>query len=278
MLRELRGYSRHAGERAYRTAVARAFATVPHYREMWAGARATSDEPAPLPASDLDDLLPRLYPFAAPHLSSRDVVPWLGEPGELYDALRLTGVHRSDRPLFEVRPALLDWHRLGPRRGRYSVVLCANAEMADPRLRSVGVRAFRDAREPGLLGDPEQVEEVRQGHTGAVRVFLRRTLGDLRERTEPFAREPHDRAPDSPAEVLWDARLGYLGARHRKCGRVHVNWRRIHVRPHATGLLFTALRRTRPTLVNVALRDTAGLMPELCPRHGTPVLTAHGKT
>ncbi|GAA4202971.1 hypothetical protein GCM10022252_59880 [Streptosporangium oxazolinicum] len=299
MFGESRGYSRHAGERAYRAAVARAFATVPHYREMWADARTVLDDPAPLPASDLDDLLPTLYPFAAPHLPRGDVVPWLGEPGELYDALRLTGVHRSDRPLFEVRTALLDWRRLGPRRGRYAVLLCANAETADPGLRSAGIRAFHDAREPGLLGDPGQVEELRGDHTGDVRVFLRRSLdsldslglpGEQGEQAVPPGSGPRgrdagagepwgrDRDGGRPAEVLWDARLGYLGARHRECGRVHTNWRRVHVRPHASGPLFTALRRTRPTLVNIVPPGTAGLVPGLCPRHGTPVLVARGET
>ncbi|GAA3018485.1 hypothetical protein [Streptosporangium longisporum] len=283
-----RGHSWRAGERAYRAAVARAFATVPHYREMWADAGAVLDDPAPLPAAGLDDLLPTLYPFAAPHLPRTDVVPWLGEPGELYEALRLTGVHRSDRPLFEVRTALLDWRHLGPRRGRYAVLLCEHAETADPKLRPAGIRAFHDAREPGLLGDPGQVEELRRDHTGDVRVFLRRSLGELHEHAVPSGSGPRtgdadgprggDQGGGRPAEVLWDARLGYLGARHRECGRMHTNWRRVHVRPHATGPLFTLLRRTRPTLVNVVPPGTAGLVPELCPRHGTPVLVARGQT
>ncbi|WP_329086100.1 hypothetical protein [Streptosporangium sp. NBC_01469] len=74
--------------------------------------------------------------------------------------------------------------------------------------------------------------------------------------------------------ILW-----LYGRTNRKADfRIHTNRRRVHVRPHASEPLFTALRRTRPTLVNVVPPGTAGLVPDLCPRHGTPVLVAHGET
>ncbi|GAA3080196.1 hypothetical protein [Streptosporangium carneum] len=267
-----RGFSQSAWDRGYRAVVARAFATVPYYREMWAEAGARLDEPVVTSASRLDSLLERLYPLGAPYERRREAPAWAGEPAELFEALELTGSHRRDRPLFEVREALLDWDRIGPGGARYHVVLSAAAEVADPELRSAGLRALRAAHEPGLLGDAAQIAEL-DDRPDRARIFLRRSPAALGTPGAP----PED--PDGPsrgAEVLHDVRLGYLGARHRGCGRAHVNWRRVHTRQGQAGPLFTMLRRHRPTLANISLPGTDHLTVDRCGEHGTPILTADG--
>ncbi|MEV0615154.1 hypothetical protein AB0I81_17655 [Nonomuraea sp. NPDC050404] len=250
-----RAFSQRAWERGYRTAVARAFGTVPHYREMWAEAGARKQEPAPTPATRLEALLGRLHPLGAPYDRRREEPPWIGEPAELLEALRLTGAYRGERPLFEVRGALLDWRRLG--RARYHVLLDADAEVADPGVREAGLRAFRAEPEPALLGDPGQLTDSPE-HPGRPRRFLRIPLAGL----------------DAHGHVLHDRLLGYLGGHHRGCRRIHLNWRRVHVRETPEGPLFTLLRRRRPTLVGISVPGIAPLAVELCREHGTPVLTA----
>jgi hypothetical protein len=257
-------YSPSSWERARRAAVEQAFATVPYYREMWAETNSRLLEPTPTSGADLDSLLPRLYPFGEPYEYRRETPPWLGEPAELFEALQATGGYRGERPLFEVRDALLDWNRIGPRKGRYHVVLSALAEVADPAVREAGVRALMAAPEPALLGTSEQIAALGPAVSKA-RVFIRTSPGDL------------DRAGDG-ATVLHDAHLGYLGARHQACGQVHVNWRRLYVRQAPDGLLFTVLRRRRPTLVNVVVPGTAHLMLGRCRIHHSPVILAEGGT
>ncbi|MEV4113336.1 hypothetical protein [Nonomuraea sp. NPDC049695] len=254
------GFSERAWEQAYRAAVARAFGTVPYYREMWAEAGARREDPAPTPATRLQEVLAGLYPLGAPYERRREEPGWIGEPAELLEALRLTGAYRGERPLFEVRRALLDWRRIG--RARYHVVLSADAEVADPETRAAGLRALRAAREPALLGDPGQLAEL-PDHPGRARLLVRLPLTDL---------ETHER--DAHGHVVHDAQLGYLGGRDRGCGQVHVNWRRVHVRQTPAGPLFTLLRRRRPTLVGISVPGAAHLAVERCGRHGTPVLAA----
>lgn len=263
-------YSPDRSLRAYTAAAKRAFDTVPYYREAWAG-RGPGAEPVPLP--DVDRLLPLLYPLAASRSSGGETPPWLGEPGELYDALTLTGAYRADRHLFEVRRALLDWTRIGPRGARYTAVLAADAEVADPEVRLAGVAAFRAAPPPALLGSPGQVEEflAEAGHPGPVQVFTRRSLAELSRPPAPALSRPP--APAGP-ELLYDERLGYVGARRPDCGHAHLSWRRFHVRAGKPGLLFTALRRSRPTLVDVVPDGAAELEAGHCPVHGTPILVA----
>ncbi|MEU1880179.1 hypothetical protein ABZ470_22935 [Streptosporangium sp. NPDC020072] len=256
-----RGFSERAWERGYRETVARAFAAVPYYREMWAVAGARLDEPEATPVTRLDTVLDRLYPLDAPYVRRREEPLWVGEPAELFEALELTGAHRRDLPLFEVRTSLLDWERIGPGGGRYHVVLSASAEVADPELRQGQLRALREARDPGLLADAAQLTELDGGTAGA-RVFLRRSPGEVVE----------DGAAAEVTEVVHDERLGYLGARHRGCGRTHLNWRRVHARTGGSGPLFTMTRRRRPTLANITLPGTTHLTVGRCAEHGTPTL------
>jgi hypothetical protein len=181
---------------------------------------------------------------------------------ELFEALRATGDYRGERPLFEVRDALLDWNRIAPRKGRYHVLLSAQAEVADPAVREASVRAFMAAAKPALLGTSAQIAALGPA-VGKARVFIRTSPGDL------------DRAGDG-VTVLHDAHLGYLGARHRACGRVHVNWRRLHVRQTLDGLLFTMLCRRRPTLVDIVVSGTAHLSVSRCRIHHSPIILAEG--
>ncbi|MGN9838482.1 hypothetical protein ACTMTI_10225 [Nonomuraea sp. H19] len=251
-----RRFSQRAWDQRFQAAVARAFATVPYYREMWAEAGAPLEEPVVTPVARLDAVLDRLYPLARPYERQREEPGWTGEPGELMEALKLTGDYRGE-PLFEVRRALLDWERIG--RARYHVVLGADAEVADPELRAAGVRAFHAAREPALLGDPAQIAAL-PAHPGRARVFLRRSLTDLGTRDSRHG------------EVVHDPRLGYLGGRYRTCGHVHLNWRRVHARQSPSGPLLTLLRRRRPTLAGISVPGTAHLGVQHCPEHGTPIL------
>ncbi|MEV0237429.1 hypothetical protein [Nonomuraea sp. NPDC050786] len=279
------GFSERAWDQAYRAAVAQAFGTVPYYREMWAEAGARREDPAPTPVTRLEEVLAALYPLGAPYERRREEPGWIGEPAELLEALRLTGAYRGERPLFEVRRALLDWRRVG--RARYHVVLSADAEAADPETRAAGLRALRAAREPALLGDPGQLAEL-PDHPGGARLLVRLPLTDpaVSEHgahehgahehgahgQEVHGQEVHGQ--EVHGHVVHDGHLGYLGGRDRGCGRVHVNWRRVHVRQTPAGPLFTLLRRRRPTLVGISVPGTAHLAVERCARHGTPVLAA----
>lgn len=260
----LRGYSQQSWERRYRNTVARAFATVPYYREMWADAGTRLQDPVTTDGADLDSALAGLYPFSEPYEPRREPPAWLGELAELFETLMLTGDYQRDRPLFEVRDALLDWDRIGPRTARYHVVLSEEAEVADPALRTATAQAFQAAHDPALLGTDAQIARL-GGAEHAAQLFLRRSLADLST--------PSESRLSGKGEVLHDPRLGYLGARHRECGQVHVNWRRLHVRQSHDGTLFTLLRRRRPTLVNIALPGTAHLTPGRCTVHGTPILS-----
>ncbi|MEW9556450.1 hypothetical protein [Nonomuraea sp. NPDC050783] len=287
-----RRFSQGGWERSYRAAVARAFGTVPYYREMWAEAGARREEPAPTPATRLETLLGRLCPLEAPYERRREEPAWIGESAELLEALRLTGEYRGERPLFEVRRALLDWGRLGS--ARYHVLLSVDAEVAGPEVREAGLRAFRAAREPAVLGDPGQLAELPE-HPGRVRRLVRVPLNgrdahdrdahdrDAHDRDahdrDAHDRDAHDRdahGRDAHGHVLHDRLLGYLGGRRRDCRRIHLNWRRVHVRRTPAGMLFTLLRRRRPTLVGISVPGTEDLAVDLCREHGTPVLTRPG--
>lgn len=76
------------------------------------------------------------------------------------------------------------------------------------------------------------------------------------------------------AGVVHDPHLGYFAAA-TTCGRVHLLWRHFHAHPAGRALTVTALRRTRPTLVNVIPDDSGSLTTAVCPEHGTPIVSTH---
>ncbi len=246
-------------EAAYRRRIDLAFATVPYYREIWAVACERRTVPPPLRAIAVDDSLQRLYPIGAP--PRHDFPPGTGEPGALFDALRMTGTLPAGWHVFEIRESLLDWTQLAP--GVDYTALLAQCATAQPEARSHGENRFRAASQRVLVGSTAQLTEYAAvwGPKRGTRAYVR---GDWRL----------DLATDVPAcgLLLHDRHLGYSGARTQSCGFLHVNWKRYYVRQGNDSPLFTALQGNRPMLVEFAPPGAHAFSVNRCRVHGTPVL------
>ncbi|MCA1568895.1 MAG: hypothetical protein LC798_00965 [Chloroflexi bacterium] len=253
-------YSRPAHERRYARTVARAYETVPYYRERWRSGQAHSARPH-TPAAHLEDHLARLFPLAHPLQPRGELPPWLGGPRELLEALLLTEEHDPSATLLEIRPALLDWRSLGPCGiGRYGVVLSPDA-IATPT--AARVPADIGAMPPlELLGSATELTATQPALEHPARQFVRVRLD---EGVDASVTPVH-------AAVLFDSRLGYIGARASSCGEWHLNWRRVHCRTTSDGLAFTKLVQRRPTLVDVVPEQASFVAVAPCARHGSPVL------
>ncbi len=253
-------YSRPAQERRYARTVARAYGTVPYYRERWPSGQAQGTRPS-TPAANLEDHVARLFPLAEPLRSSGELPPWLGGPRELFEALLLTEEHDPSATLLEIRPALLDWRSLGPCGiGRYGVVLSPAAIAAPTAAR---VRPDLVSAQPlELLGSPAELTATLPALVHSARQFVRVRLDEGVD----------DSVTPAHAAVLFDSHLGYIGARATSCGEWHVNWRRVDCRATPEGLAFTKLLQRRPTLVDLVPEQTGFVAVAPCARHGSPVL------
>jgi hypothetical protein len=76
---------------------------------------------------------------------------------------------------------------------------------------------------------------------------------------------PSDRSTHDPC-------LGYFAVRVPACGRVHLLWRRYHARTGDGSVMVTALRRRRPTLVNVIPAGPGCTTLRFCPEHASPLI------
>ncbi|MGW7478699.1 hypothetical protein ACWGH8_08985 [Nonomuraea muscovyensis] len=252
-------------ERRYRRVVDEAFRRVPFYRDQWVAAGRALDRPEPTASADLAGQLHRLCPFARPFDPSEEPSPWIGDARLLRDALALAGAPRRV-PVLEVRAAVLDRRTLGRfpwSLPRYGVLLAPDAKVVDAgRRRSLNAEALRLAARAGravLVGDRAAVEAVLPDLDGVEVVTVPRvTAGEAAGAAEAvLAHDPH---------------LGYFAANDPGCGGLHLLWRHFHARAAGRGPALTALRGTRPALVDVVPHGAEGLAPDLCPRHGTPVL------
>jgi hypothetical protein len=246
---------------AARAAVAgRAHREVPYYRERDARAGA-ADTAAALPETDLDRFYHQLFPLGEPWLGEADAPAWLPAGAELREALALTGRHSPGATVFELRPALLDVRLPG---GAHRVLLngAAVVDPFAPDPRPAQREALAATRPATVLGTPADLAEL----AGAADLS-----GAMVLPVHPFASVRS--GPGAPA-LLFDAHLGWAGAHSAGCGRAHLSWRRLFARATGDGLLVTKLHQRRPTLVDVLVAGTAGLAVALCPRHGTPVVTA----
>ncbi|GAA3065106.1 hypothetical protein [Actinokineospora globicatena] len=245
------GYSQLTWERAAAAVAARAVREVPFYRERHARGLGL----APVPVAEVAQRLWALCPLSSPHRPAAEPTLWTGDPRDLATGLLVAGV--SGASVLEVRSALVPWTRLGALGPRYAPVLSPSADAVDLSASDGPARAMTAAGETVLVSPPEVATEVaaRVGHTG---VIVRR----LTTATDMIG----------PA-VLHDRHLGYFAARPHGCGSWHVLWRRFHVAAGDGGVLVTALRRRRPTLVRV-LVDVGLNRVGVCREHGRPVLQA----
>jgi hypothetical protein len=235
----------------YRRAVRRAFGTVLFYREQWAVSGV--DEPVPTPVSELPDPPHSLCRFARPWSPDREPSLWTGELWPFARALRMAGCGRW-RPVLELRPALLDRTRLWR---AYRVVLSPSAVVASP--------ARRD-----LLN-----ESALAGRTGWVVGGAAELAGlPARAGLRPVLRLPvsaaADPPPDGPA-VLFEPRLGYLGAVRPGCRRFHLD-RQVYARERSGVVTLSLLGRRRLTLLDMVPPGAGSVRVERCPEHGVPVL------
>jgi hypothetical protein len=252
--------------------VDRAFREVPYYRDMWGEAGRALPEPRVSPAAELADQLFRLCPLARPWRAREEPSLWIGSPADLAAALSLATEERVHGPVLEVRPALVDWTALPPRRGpRYGVLLAPDATVGAVTTRlSLHVPALALAAAAGgavVVGSPAQLAQVVPEVTQALAGRDLRLDGLPRLSLAAAAADP-DVAP----ALLHDPYLGHVGARPRSCRRAHVDWRRYHCRRREPGVVVTRLRDRRPTLVDVLPVEPGFGGVGRCPEHGTPVL------
>jgi hypothetical protein len=241
--------------RRYRRAVRRAFGKILFYREQWALCDAV--EPVPTPVSQLPDPPHSLCAFARPWSPDREPSLWTGELWPLARALRMAGCGRW-APVLELRPALLDRTRLRPWRA-YSVALSSSAVVASPEHRdSLNASAF-DSAAAWVVGGADELSGL-PAHT------------ELRPVLRLPVRAAADPAPDTPV-VLYEPRLGYLGAVRPRCRRFHLD-RHVYARERSGVVTLSLLGRRRLTLLDVVPPDADSVRVERCPRHGTPTLVS----
>jgi|GEM_PF-5352554 len=263
-------------ERAYRGIVKTAFLRVPFYRDQWVSAGRALAEPEPTPSAALAGQLHRLCPFARPFDASREPSLWIDEGRELRDALGLVDVP-SRTPVLEVRAATLD-RRVLPRGAlpgwavptwigpRYGVLLPPGAKVLnESRRRALNADALHIAAEAGraiLIGERAALDALLPELDGVQAHIVERMTAARAVRSEG-------------ARVVHDPHLGYFAASATTCGRIHLLWRHFHSHLAGRTLTVTALRRTRPTLVNVIPNDPGSLITIVCPEHGTPIVSTH---
>ena len=241
---------------AYRRRLDHALSTVPLYRERSAPWQPPAE---PLTAEDLELNEYRICPFSRPWNPRREPSLWTGRPEGLSEVLRTTRALRAVRTVLEFREALVDWPRLGL--VGYGTLLSDRARVRSDRWRlyhNLGV--LDGARGPvAIVGGSVDLESLRSGMsagpTAPITWLACRALGD---------------GPGTELALVRDRHLGYVAARDPRCGAVHVNWRSYYVRPIDGGLVWTDLRRSRPTLVDVYAGP--GWKLATCPEHRVPAL------
>ncbi|MEQ4717522.1 hypothetical protein [Nonomuraea sp. B19D2] len=247
-------------ERAYRRVAGTAFLRVPFYRDQWVAAGQALNEPEPTRSAALAGQLHRLCPFARPYDPSREPSPWIGDGRDLRAALAMVAVPRRV-PVLEVRAAVLDRRALGWNGPRYGVVLAPDANVVDDgRRRKLNLAALALAADAGqaiLVGERSALDAVLPEFGGIRVITVERMTAARAVQEQGVAYDPH---------------LGYFAATVHGCGKTHLLWRRFHARPAGGMLAVTALRRTRPVLLDVVPDGGDTLTTAACPRHGTPII------
>jgi len=235
-----------------------AFATVPLYRELWAMEGRT--EPVVVPGRT--------------GVAGGAITPAVAV-GKMVDLVPFAGGDATVDPRRGLVPVVVQVRK--PRPGTLVVALDAGARPL----------AGLPSQVRGCVLDPQTLTagdangaltEVLHAWRGKDKVLAVGTEKDLRSLAdilpEDAARwvdelpERHLEGLNGAAGVIHDQLLGYLGGR-RRCGRWHLDWRRVYARQTSAGLAFTLLRQRSPRLVDVLL---AGGAVEFCERHGTPVV------
>lgn len=241
-------------EARYRRAVRRARRTTLHYREQWALSGAT--EPVPTPVAALPDPPHTLRPFTLGWSPEREPPLWTPPRWPLRRALRLAGCGWGR--VVELRPALLDHRRLGPRRP-YGVLLSPSAVVTSPEHRAA-LSASTDVK-GWVVGGPEELASLPAGTP--LRPVLRLPIA--------AAAGP---APAGPA-LLFEPRLGYLGALRPRCRRFHLD-RHVYARERSGTVTLSLLGRRSLILLDVVPPAADSVRIDRCPRHATPILVGAG--
>ncbi|SFB27793.1 hypothetical protein SAMN05216266_107195 [Amycolatopsis marina] len=245
----------------YRRAVRSAFDTVPFYRERWALDGRTQPTLVPGRTGTRDGAV-------TPDDAARamvDLVPLAGGAARPDPVRGLGSVLPHARPL-----------------RRDTLVVVADPEMTLPP-------ADLGGRMRGCVLDPEALLTDEPAMTELTNALLRKDSvvavgpdkglaaldsalrADLPQRLDRVPHRTLAELDGGPYGLIHDPQLGYLGAFHR-CGRWHLDWRRVYVRSTRAGLAVTLLRQESPRMVDVLVAGGVAGKVASCPRHGTPVV------
>lgn len=240
-------FSQRRWEGAYTRVVRSSFNTVPFYRERWALA-----DRDPVAAVEVEKRPDDLAPIGGGSLA---VDPHRGlghllRQGGLLGAGTLVGVLGDVPP-----PARIP----GVRRARL-VALTSTDCLPEPidrrliRLDSLE-RLASEGRRVAIVAAADDLPEL-DGAVGIPSYAVRRRLP----------------ADPEPGALLSDRLLGHLAVLLR-CGRWHLDWRRVYARNSVTGAAFTLLRQGSPRMVDVIPVPGSPLQINTCPKHASPVVS-----
>lgn len=255
------GFARGRWDSSYRRRSRLAMSTVPFYRERW---RPGAGQDQTTPVEELNGAEFWLCPFVRPWLASREPSLWSGNPAATRDAVQIACDFPSNCTVVEFRRALIDWPWLGVTGPRFAVLLSADAPAAvESRRDAHNLLTLERAAARGpvvLIGTPPEID--------AAKSWVDFALLSL-------ARQSVSAHADASCQLIHDEHLGYVAARDRRCGELHVNTRHFYVRAGVGGLAWTAVRQSRPTLVDIRLGGSWTLSS--CASHDVPALVAGTK-
>jgi hypothetical protein len=158
--------------------------------------------------------------------------------------------------VLEVRAALVDRRRLGPGRAYRPLLGPAAVVQSAAHRESLNAAARAGITAAWVVGSADELAELadRPGLRPVLRLPVAAAAGP---------------APDGPA-VLYEPRLGYLGAVRPQCRQFHLD-RRVYARERS-GVVALSPPGRRPTLLDIVPPAGDAVRLDRCPRHHTPVL------
>lgn len=238
--------------------------SVPYYREACARAGRLTISPPTVTRSELDRLLPLLYPVDAPYRRDREPPPDYPDVDRLATAMALTGGHQDGRPVIDLRSGLVDAVRCGS--SPYRVIT-----MGDPPP-SPAVRREQQAAWDWLTS----ADSVTVTGSAADLDRLAGHLGGLGPHITTIERRPLGLLGDGPTEVGAigvEPILGPVAAYRPGCGCWHLV-PHLRVGPSGDGLELADVARRRPTLLRYRPEQGRAAWIARCPVNGQSVFRA----